>query len=294
MTLFIADASSNNGTVNWGHAKDGGLSGGIEKVTQGHNYVNPFWPGAKAQLADLARGEDWLSGAYLFMDGESSGSTQAQFFIEHAGNLDEFFIMVDVERVSGLSPTIEQAMECVRMLKRHFGRHKPIAGYAPHWYTGKAYLGFFDVLVASSYVGGTGTPGELYPRVPASWWEPYGGHQVDLLQFSPSVVMPGFQGPADCSAWRGTFPELRTALMGRAAAHGMGHRREASGEKSLDQIAADRGTTAAHIAHVTLTCAQLKDGERVRFTRYWDQGKGPALRMPKGMVYYTSTGEGGE
>ena len=147
MTLFIADASSNNGHVNWTAARGGGLSGGIEKVTQGHSYVNPLWPDAKQQLELLARAhQDWLSGCYLFMDGESSGSTQAQFFIEHAGNLDHFFIMVDVERVAGLSPTIEQAMECVRMLKRHYGS-KPIAGYAPHWYTGKAWLGFFDVSV---------------------------------------------------------------------------------------------------------------------------------------------------
>ena len=82
--------------------------------------------------------------------------------------------------------------------------------------------------------------------------------------------------------------------MGRAAAHGLGFRREASGEKSLDQIAADRGTTAAHIAHVTLNAAGLKEVHRVQFERYWDNGHGSHLRMPKGMVYYTSSDKGGE
>lgn len=294
MTLFIADASSNNGRVDWLAARAGGLAAGIEKVTQGHNYVNPLWAEAKGELLKAAALGQFLAGSYLFMDGESSGATQAGWFAEHAGDLDEMFIMVDVERVAGLSPSISQAQECVRILKRTYGRHKPIAGYAPHWYTGAAYLGFFDVLVGSSYVGGTGRPADLYEHVPASWWESYGQHSVDLLQFSPSVRMEGFPGPADCSAWRGSFDELRTALMGRAAFHGHGFRREATGEKSLDQVAADRGTTAAHIAHVTLEAAAISDGHRSRFAAYWDNGKGSHLRMPRGMVYYTSTGDGGE
>lgn len=288
MTLYIADASSNNGKVNWAAARKDGISAGVEKVTQGNSYVNPLWPEAKTELLREKAAGEFLGGAYMFMDGESSGGTQADYFLEHAGDLSEMFIMVDVERVAGLSVTINEAMDAVRVLKRKLGKRKPIVGYPPHWYTGNSYLGFFDVMVASSYVSGTGRMEDLYARVPASWWREYGQKKVDLLQFSPSVKMAGFPEPSDCSAYRGTFAELKHLLLGVTVTDGMGFKQEATGEKSLLEVAHDRGATVGHIVHTTRNKAGISAAHLEKFNAYYDDGAGVSRKMPKGLVFFTS------
>jgi hypothetical protein len=179
-------------------------------------------------------------------------------------------------------------MEAVRFLKRKLGGGKPIVGYAPHWYTGHAYLGFFDVLVASSYVSGTGRPEDLYARVPASWWTEYGKKKVDLLQFSSSARMDGFAAAADCSAFRGTFAELDLLLMGRAATEGLGYRQKADGEHSLDEVAHDRGTSVDHIVRTTRQFHGITASELEAFETYYEQGNGAAKKMPEGLIFFTS------
>jgi len=274
MTLFFGDSSSNNGPDVNLKAASKVLAGCMIKVTQGVNYVNPDWAAQSAQAEELAADGDFVPGAFLFADG-SAGAAQAQWFAEHAGHLWGWMIVVDVERNSvGSSPTIADARAIAAELRKLYPFHK-IGGYAPHWYTGQAGLRFFDFIIASAYVEGTGSAGELYAKVPASWWAPYGGEEPALLQFSSSVQISGFPAPADCSAFRGSLADLRALAGGKGAC-----RRKAKGVWSLNQTAHVRHTEPAFLEGVSrenLTGADLE-----AFEKY--VAGGTEKIMPAGLV----------
>lgn len=217
MTIFGIDASSFQGNVNWVQV-DASTDFGAEKVTEGAplpgrpGYVNPYWPAAKAALQQRAKASGFVPMAYMFMDASPAGAPQAEWFHVNAGDLTGFGIAVDLERAPDGSPSVQAARDCVARLRQLYPHH-PIGGYAPHWYTGSADLTFFDWTWASSYVSGSGTPQSLYPSVPASWWDPYGGMTPLLLQFTSSAAVPGVGGLVDCSAYKGTPAELAAAVL---------------------------------------------------------------------------------
>jgi hypothetical protein len=70
-----------------------------------------------------------------------------------------------------------------------------------------------DVLWASNYVTGSGTPAHLYASVRPRQWAAYGGRAPALLQFTDAATVPGVNGRVDCSAFRGTVRQLRAKLL---------------------------------------------------------------------------------
>lgn len=280
MTLFFGDTSSNNGAVDL-KAASADLAGCMIKVTQGVNYVNPDWAGQSQEAEDLSANGTFVPGAFHFADG-SAGIEQARWFARHAGHLWGWMIVIDVERNSGGggSATIADARAIVAELRKLYPFHR-IGGYAPHWYTGDAGLRFFDFIIASSYVEGEGSPAELYAKVPASWWSGYGGEEPALLQFTSSAQMPGFSGPADCSAYRGTLAQLAELAGGQGAC-----RRKAKGAWSLAQTAYIRNTTAEFLAGVSRE--NLTGRELEEFEHYYQEGEGAKKIMPEGLTYYTA------
>jgi GH25 family lysozyme M1 (1,4-beta-N-acetylmuramidase) len=208
-TSFFVDCSSYQGVPSWARVTATCI-GGAEKVTEGTGYVNPDWNASKAGLRQVAIA-GFVPVAYMFLDAGASGGAQAQYFASEAGDLGGFGIAVDLERSSG-SPTIQQAQDSVAELRKLYPGH-PIGGYAPHWYTGNADLSFFDWLWASEYVSGSGDPGVLYQQVPASWWAPYGGKALLMLQFTDSATIAGISGPVDCSAFPGTNIQLASHVL---------------------------------------------------------------------------------
>lgn len=212
--IFGIDASSAQGNVNWA-ATDEVTAFGAEKVTEGADYVNPFWPAAKAFMTLRARRDGFLPIAYLFLDA-GSGAAAADWFARHAGNLDAFGIAVDLERAPNGSPTLAEARACVARLRQHYPRH-PVGIYAPHWYVGSGDISFADWLWASNYVTAAGqSPAALYGHVSDGQWAAYGGEPVTLLQFTDAAVVPGAGGPVDSSAFRGTAGQLREIILPRA------------------------------------------------------------------------------
>lgn len=211
MTIFGIDASSAQGNVNWA-ATDKVTAFGAEKVSEGAGYVNPFWTAAKAFMTLRARTDGFLAIAYLFLDA-GSGTAAADWFAQHAGNLDGFGIAVDLERAPNGSPTLAEARDCVARLRQHYpGR--PIGIYAPHWYIGNGDISFADWLWASNYVTASGqSPAALYGHVSDSQWAAYGGEPVTLLQFTDAAVVPGAAGRVDASAYRGTAAQLRQTIL---------------------------------------------------------------------------------
>jgi len=211
---FGIDASSYQGNVNWA-VVDATTAFGFEKVTEGTGYTNPYWSNAKGALAARAKASGFVPGAYLFL-AQGNGAGQADYFARQAGNIDGFAIAVDVEP-SSTRPDIGTARACFARLRQIYpGR--PLIGYIPHWYWGSQDTTFCDVLWASNYVTGTGSPSALYSKVSASQWAAYGGRPVTLLQFTSSASVPGVGGTCDCSAFRGTVAELQAALLGKKAA----------------------------------------------------------------------------
>jgi GH25 family lysozyme M1 (1,4-beta-N-acetylmuramidase) len=210
---FHADGSSFQGNIDWHAVREAGYGGGAEKVSEGVSYVNPFWPAARDALLAIA-GQQFTPGAYLFLHA-GNGAGQADYFAAHAGAIPGFVIWVDLERGT-TEPTVADARDCVAKLRKHYPGHQ-IGLYAGQSYTGSADLRFADLLWSPHYIGGSGSPAELYPHVPASWWAPYGGHTPVMVQFSQSAQVPGVAGLADVSAFRGAPSQMRAALLGTPA-----------------------------------------------------------------------------
>src|SRR5215831_14719928 len=192
---FGIDASSFQGNVNWART-DTTTSFGWEKVTQGsprtasRGYVNPFWAGpsghSKQAMAARAAADGFVPGGYLFLEA-GDGAGQAEFFHSKAGDMAGFAIAVDVEPAKGSQPTAADAHACVLRLRQLYPSH-PVVGYLPHWYWGQRSTRFVDVLWASNYVTGSGSPAGLYAHVTKSQWAAYGGRAPALLQFTNAAA----------------------------------------------------------------------------------------------------------
>jgi hypothetical protein len=162
-------------------------------------------------MAQQAAATGFVPGGYLFVEA-GDGAGQADFFHATAGDMAGFAIAVDVEPTSGSEPAAADAHACVARLRQLYASH-PMIGYLPHWYWGDQDKRFVDLLWASDYVAGNGTPAELYAHVTPSQWAPYGGRVPALLQFTNAATVPGVAGTVDCSAFRGTADELRAKLL---------------------------------------------------------------------------------
>jgi GH25 family lysozyme M1 (1,4-beta-N-acetylmuramidase) len=214
MPIFGCDFSSFQGNPDWA-AVDRETAFGWEKATQGTWYVNPYWNGPKGHnksaMAARESASGFIPGAYHFLEA-GNAAAQADHFASHAGNLAGWAIMVDVEPTAASRPTLADARAFVSRCRKHYPHHR-ITGYIPKWYWGNRDTTFVDVLFASRYVSGTGTPAQLYKKVTSSMWDGYGGRKPALLQFTDQAEVSGVGGLVDCSAFRGTPAELRKAIL---------------------------------------------------------------------------------
>jgi GH25 family lysozyme M1 (1,4-beta-N-acetylmuramidase) len=210
VTIFGPDCSSFQGVVDW-HTVAQTCAFGWEKATEGTGYTNPRWAQSRIDMLAEARASGFIPGVYMFLD-YGDGAAQADYFAQACGDLTGFAIAIDGEAAPNGNPTLAQAEAAVARLRQHYPGH-PIIGYDPSWYWGGQTELFVDVLWASRYVGGSGSPAQIYPNVPASFWAPYGGRTPALLQFTNSATIPGISGPVDCSAFRGTAAELGALIL---------------------------------------------------------------------------------
>lgn len=211
MALFGVDVSRWRDKVDWPRAHSAGIAYAFAKATEGANITDPQWPANRDGMRAL--GDSFLPGAYHFLRGDAPIAHQVDHFLNQAGDVSGLAVALDVETRNGAErqATAADAERWVAEFKRRTGGH-PVFGYYPRWYwdrTGREDLSFFDALWASHYVSGSGTPDELYSKVPASWWDGYGGQDVAILQFSSSGTVAGIDPPTDLNAYRGTLAELR-------------------------------------------------------------------------------------
>lgn len=209
--IYGIDAASFQGNVDW-KVVDNLCDFGAEKVTEGSGYANPLWPAAKSWLISRAKQTGFVPMAYMFLDANTSGAAQADWFAKHAGDLTGFAVVIDVERSASGSPTRLQTSRAAARLRKHYPGH-PVGGYAPKWFTAGWNLKFFDWVWGSSYVNGSGDPVELAKGIPASWWDAYGSMKPEVLQYTASGHVPGVEGLVDCSLFRGTRAEFAKMVL---------------------------------------------------------------------------------
>jgi GH25 family lysozyme M1 (1,4-beta-N-acetylmuramidase) len=218
--LWGVDVSRWRGAVTWPSVHRAGVRFGFAKATEGTTQVDQQWPANRDGMLIL---DDFLPGAYHFLRGDADVRQQVKHFLDHAGDIAQMAMALDVETRDGAArqATAADAKAWVAEFKRLTGGH-PVIGYYPRWYwdrTGRPDLSFFDTLWASHYITGPGTPADLYTKVPATWWAAYGGEQVSILQFSSSGVVAGVTPPTDLNAFRGSLAELRTIALGGPMAY---------------------------------------------------------------------------
>ncbi|ADG96574.1 glycoside hydrolase family 25 [Segniliparus rotundus DSM 44985] len=221
MPLWGVDISNNNGAVDLAQVKAEGFDFVAAKVTEGTGFKDSYWP----RNRDAARANDLiLIGYHYVRDGDAEG--QAANLAAHIGDTS-VPVALDFESGSGGYANFQAVKSAVER------RGMRVAlSYIPRWYWQR--IGSPDIsdapgLWASAYVNGTGYASVLYPGDEWSGWQPYGGGEPKILQFSSSAHVAGKS--VDVNAFRGAREEL-LSLLGATA--------PAQPTASLDQLVLDQ------------------------------------------------------
>lgn len=214
----------------------------IIKGGEGATYVDPTFAGN----LDEARTAGMLVAAYWYVRSAATAAAHVAA-IKRVVPLD-VPIIPDVEQGSGGVPL---ARELVNLL-RDAGYRVPLM-YMPRWYwqqLGSPSLVELPPLWSSRYPDNVvGTLGGEWARVPASYWNGYGGLDVALLQFTSSASIAG-HSPLDASAYRGTRDQL-AALLG----HTVGATSAATATPANYDEETSMLVPAGTNEHVVLPCA---------------------------------------
>lgn len=179
----------------------------IAKVSEGDYYTDDSWP--EFRDATLAAGKILVG--YHYVRGDCDAEAQAELFVNHLGD-HGIPAMLDHELNSGDIG----AFEAVRAAVENRGVRVALS-YLPHWYwqghIGSPDLSGIPPLMTSSYGDGrSGYASVIYPGADDVGWQPYGGAEVAVFQFSESGAVAGRS--LDVDAFRGTPDQLRTLLTG--------------------------------------------------------------------------------
>jgi hypothetical protein len=207
VTIFGPDISSFQNGLDLGHL--GAASFVIAKTTEGTYYTDDDYQGWRRQAAGLGLPFVW----YHFLSGQDAHAQVAHTL----ANVGDASLpgMLDVEPEGSFSPTLAQAIAYIDAAHGAGLNLKLI--YLPRWYWQQ--LGSPDLsplatrglsLVASSYPGGTGSPGQLYPGDSAPGWQAYDGMTPLLYQYTNQASDGG--KPLDYNAFRGSQPQLLAYL----------------------------------------------------------------------------------
>ncbi|WP_373202695.1 glycoside hydrolase family 25 protein [Mycobacterium marinum] len=203
VTIYGVDISNNNGQVDIAAIKREGFDFLWCKVSEGAAFKDSFWPSNR----DQAREQGLILAGYHYAR-EGDPAAQADNFVSHLGD-KSIPAMLDFEDGSG-------GIDNYWAVKREVeARGVRVAlSYIPDWYwerIGKPDLSGVPGLIASEYVNGSDYAIRLYPGDNWRGWNPYGGRQPDILQFTSSAVIAGKR--LDANAFRGTPNQLRKLLL---------------------------------------------------------------------------------
>ena len=196
-----------NAALSLANARAEGCEFVFLKATEGATFTDSAFA---ANLAE-ARAAGMLVAAYVFQRSDSS----AQAHVDRVTQVvpKDVPVIPDVESGSG---SVALTRELVDRL-RAAGYRVPLL-YLPRWYwqqLGSPSLAGLPPLWSSRYPDtAVGTLPQQWSKVPAGYWDGYGGLDVAVLQFTSSASIAGYS-PLDADAFRGTRDEL-AALLGGA------------------------------------------------------------------------------
>lgn len=149
-------------------------------------------------------------GYHYLNDGNPSG--QARTFADalHTAGVSG---CLDVERGSGDINNVKTFLnECTQL-----GAHIALL-YLPHFYwqeIGSPSLSGLPSLWSAKYPDiAQGSLAQNFGRVPSNYWNGYGNLNVEVLQFSSSVMIPKYDKAVDANAYRGTKEQFSAMLNG--------------------------------------------------------------------------------
>ncbi|MCU1640922.1 MAG: uncharacterized protein JWN03_1197 [Nocardia sp.] len=203
---FGIDISNHQDGFDLGQAFAEGFEYVIAKVSEGDDYQDPTWPAFRDTT--LAAGRIIVGYHYVRADADIEG--QAAGFVEHLGDTS-IPAMLDHEQNSGDLDTFHAVRAAIE------ARGVRVAlSYLPGWYweqIGSPDLTGIPPLMTSNYgPRRAGYASAIYPGHEDIGWQPYGGGQPAIFQFSDRGRVAGRD--IDVDAFRGTPDELRDLLTG--------------------------------------------------------------------------------
>lgn len=201
MGVFGVDVSNHQSSFNFT-----GWDFAFIKASEGNSFKD--W--RFTQHLTNARAAGCLVGAYHY---QRDVSAQSQVDLIKSMVSREIPVIIDVEDGSG---SLALTREIIRLL-REDGYEVPLL-YLPRWYwskIGSPSLNGLPALWASWYPDYVARPREQgISMVPQSAWNPYGGLNVAIMQFTST--------PFDQNYFPGSRDELASLLNGRAPGGGIG------------------------------------------------------------------------
>lgn len=234
------DWSRRGGPIDWDRVVAAGLHAAmIARASYGDPEV--FSP-PTLHFGDYMRGAKaagiQVRGGYhnVIRGDQASINRQVDYLRREMDKYGTEFGMLDVEaydelKQKGLTP---RWSDVLRWNDRwHQVEQRVCAYYLARWYW-RDYLGQPDLTVLqgplfnASYGGGHGTCDQIYAAAGANrapGWAPFGGRDVDVLQFTDVAAVPGIapegapvsQARGDANAYRGSVAQFHALLLNGAA-----------------------------------------------------------------------------
>ncbi|MCA1191604.1 glycoside hydrolase family 25 protein [Saccharopolyspora sp. 6V] len=208
--IWGIDISHHQGVFDLSRTRAEGFDFAFLKATEGSSFVDKRF---SANLAN-ARSAGLLVAAYHYQRSTASAAAQ----VAHIQRVvpRDVPVILDVEDGSGNAALTRDLNARLNAA----GYRTPLL-YLPRWYwqqIGSPSLAGLPPLWFSRYPDNRGgTASGIYGRVPASYWNGYGGLDVAVLQFTSSATVAGHT-PVDANAYRGTREQLAALLGGAPAA----------------------------------------------------------------------------
>ena len=210
--IFGVDVSHHQGAVDHRGVRGAGMDFLIAKISQGTGMRDKQW----ARNRDGARAAGLIVAGYHYID-TADAAAQARNCAAHIGDRS-IPVALDHERGGGDFANFRRVLDAFRAVGL-----RVVLSYIPPFYwreIGTPNLAGIPPLWKARYpTTNPGTPSGLFSRVPASYWDDYGGNRTVILQFADSATITGQR--MDCNAYRGTRDQL-IALLGGAAVAGGG------------------------------------------------------------------------
>ncbi|GAA5086966.1 hypothetical protein GCM10023319_34700 [Nocardia iowensis] len=202
LTEFGIDISNHQGEFDFARAAAEGMTYATHKISEG-TWQDPYWPRAREQMP--THFQYW--GGYVYCRLDTHPDTEADALTSYADTTVP--IQIDYEDLTG-TPSLADLLARVEAITARGFELLPI--YLPRWYwrdnMGCPDLSGLPVPIWNShYVTGTATPAQLYPGDNHPGWEPMGGKDIAILQFSSTAAISGQL--IDVNAIRGGRDQLK-------------------------------------------------------------------------------------